>query len=141
MPSPIKYEREQRFRWYLQVDKYNKSVTEVCKIFGISRKTYYKWRTRDYGIKGNRYVPFKGQPKLKLIWEVRKFISEQKKITNYGPAKMKILVKRELGIDVSTTIIYRYYKRKKLIILNYETVIVIPNSFRDLSRFTLNTLK
>ena len=28
---------------------------------------------------------------------------------------MKILVKRELGIDVSTTIIYRYYKRKKLI--------------------------
>jgi transposase InsO family protein len=115
MPSPIKYEREQRFRWYLQVEKYNQTVTEVCKIFGISRKTYYKWKKRDYGKKGNRYMPFKGQPKLKLVWEVRKFISEQKQLTNYGPLKMKYLVKRELGIDISTTIIYRYYQRKRLI--------------------------
>ncbi len=49
MPSPIKYDRKQRFNWYLQADKYNKSVTEVYKIFGISRKCYYKWRARDYG--------------------------------------------------------------------------------------------
>jgi len=115
MPSPIKYDREQRFRWYLQVDKYDKSVTEVCKIFGISRKTYYKWRGRDYGQKGNKYVAFKGQPKLKLTYEVKRFIEKQKQLTNYGPLKMKYLVKRELDIAVSTTIIYRYYRRKKLI--------------------------
>jgi transposase len=115
MPSPIKYDRSQRYRWYLQVDKYNKSVTEVCKIFGISRKTYYKWRQRDYGRKGNTYVAFKGQPHLKLTWEVKKFIQEHKQLTNYGPAKMKLLVKKELGLDISTTIIYRYYKRRKLI--------------------------
>ncbi len=54
-------------------------------------------------------------PNLKLTWEVRKFIEKQKIITNYGPLKMKYLVKRELGIDISTTIIYRYYKRRKLI--------------------------
>lgn len=115
MPSPIKYERSQRFRWYLQVDKYHQPVKETCRIFGISRKCYYKWKFRDYGKRGNTYLPVKRQPNLKLIWEVRKFIEEQKRITNYGPLKMKLLVKRELGLDLSTTIIYRYYKRKRLI--------------------------
>lgn len=115
MPSPIKYDRLQRFRWYLQVDKYHKSVKETCQIFGISRKCYYKWRLRDYGKKGNTYLRVKNMPNLKLTWEVRKFIEEQKKDTNYGPLKMKYLVKRELGIDISTTIIYRYYKRRHLI--------------------------
>ncbi len=67
MTSPIKYEREQRFHWYLRIDKHGKTLPEVCKIFGISHKTYYKWRRRNYGQKGNTYVPSKGHgryPKL-----------------------------------------------------------------------------
>jgi transposase len=115
MPSVAKFNREQRFKWYLQIDKYGRSVKETCSIFGISRKTYYKWRFRDYGRRGNTYIPFKGQPNLKLTWEVRKFIEEQKLLTNYGPLKMRMLVKRELGLDISTTIIYKYYRRRKLI--------------------------
>lgn len=115
MPSPIKYNRQQRFRWYLQIDKHKKSVSEVCHIFGISRKTYYKWRKRDYGKTNKHYTSYKGQPKTKLTSEVKVFIEKQKLLTNYGPLKMKYLVKRELNIDISTTIIYRYYKRKKLI--------------------------
>jgi hypothetical protein len=109
------YDRKQRFQWYLQVDQYGKSVQETCRIFGIPRKTFYKWRQQDYGVKGNTYVASKKQPNLKLTWPVRKFIEEQKLKTNYGPLKMKLLVKRELGLDISTTIIYRYYQKKKLI--------------------------
>ena len=115
MPSPVKYQRLQRFRWYLQVDKYHKSVKEVCQVFGISRKCYYKWRARDCGQRGNTYLPAKNQPNLKLTWELRKYIEEQKRVTNYGPLKMKMQIKKELTIDISTTIIYRYYKRKHLI--------------------------
>lgn len=115
MPSPIKYEREQRFKWYLQVLKYKRSVKETCKIFGISRKTYYKWKMRDYGKRDKDYAPEKRQPNTKLTYDIRKFISEQKIRTNYGPLKMKMLVRKVLKIDMSTTIIYRYYKRKKLI--------------------------
>jgi transposase-like protein len=115
MPSPLKYDHSQRFRWYLQVDKYGKTVSETARIFGISRKTYYKWRGRDYGQGGNNYSSATGQPQLKLTWEVKKFIAEQKQQTNYGPLKMKLLLKRELGLDLSTTIIYRYYLRRKLI--------------------------
>jgi len=91
-----------------------KGVSEVCKIFGISRKTYYKWRRNDFGKKSVHYVPFKGQPNLKITKEIGSFIKEKKDLTNYGPLKMKYLVKRELGIDLSTTIIYRYYKRRNL---------------------------
>lgn len=115
MPSPIKYDREQRFKWYLQVLKYKRSVKETCRIFGISRKTYYKWKIRDYERKNWDYVPEKNQPNTKLTYEVRKFINEQKIRTNYGPLKMKMLVKKVMRIDMSTTIIYRYYKRRKLI--------------------------
>ncbi len=115
MPSTIIYDREQRARWFLQVEKYGKSVSDVCKIFGISRKTYYKWRKNDFKGRGVHYIPPKGQPHLKITKEVGIFIREKKELTNYGPLKMKYLVKRELEIDLSTTIIYRYYKRKGLI--------------------------
>jgi transposase len=110
-----KYTRQQRFLWYQQVNKHRRTVKEVSQIFGISRKTYYHWLFKDYGSKGNTYTPLKSQPNLKLTYEVRKFIEEQKLRTNYGPKKMKWLVKRKLGLDISTTIIYRYYKRKNLI--------------------------
>jgi len=110
-----KYDRKQRINWYREVDKYHRSVKETCQIFGISRKCYYKWRTRDFGKLGNKYYPAKNQPNLKLTWEVRKFIEHHKLISNYGPLKMKLFIKKELGLDISTTIIYRYYKRRKLI--------------------------
>jgi transposase len=110
-----KYDRGQRFKWYLQTDKYRRTVKETCKIFGISRKCYYKWKNRDYEKGGDTYLPIKNQPNLKLTYEVRKFIEKEKLRTDYGPLKMKIWVKRKLDINISTTIIYRYYKRKGLI--------------------------
>lgn len=113
--NPIAYPRELRFRWYLQVDKHGKSVKEVCQIFGVSRKTYYKWYASDHGKRPKGYQNVKQQPNCKLTPEVRAFIEREKELTNYGPLKMKLLLGRRLGICVSTTVIYRYYKRKKLI--------------------------
>lgn len=115
MPSVAKFDRSQRIKWYQQVDKYKRPVKQTCEIFGISRKTYYKWKNRDFGLRGNTYASFKNQPNLKLTWEVRKFIEHHKLISNYGPLKMKLYINRELGLDISTTVIYRYYKRKRLI--------------------------
>jgi len=102
-----------RQKWYFLVEKVGKSVKEVCGLYAISRKTYYKW----YGIdKGSReHVPPQKQPKLKLTKEIREFIESQKLRLNYGPKKMKFLVQRKFGLDISTTIIYRFYKKKGLI--------------------------
>lgn len=113
--SPLAAPRGMRFRWYLQVDKYHKSVNEVCQIFGISRKTYYKWRRRDYGYERNQYAPRKDHPNLKLTPNIRCAIYQTKILYGYGPKKMKRYIRDKFGINVSTTIVYRFYKKKRLI--------------------------
>jgi len=113
MPLKPSYPKDKRILWYRGVDRDKRNVTDVCKTFGISRKTYYKWRKRDFGLSGNTHFSIKRN--TKLTWEVRKFIEKNKIDLNYGPLKMKRFVERELGLDISTTIIYRYYKRRKLI--------------------------
>lgn len=113
MPLKPSYPKDKRILWYRGVDRDKRDVSDICKAFGISRKTYYKWRKRDLALSGNTHTPIKRN--TKLTWEVRKFIEEHKIKLNYGPLKMKLLVKRELDLDLSTTIIYRYYEKRKLI--------------------------
>lgn len=113
--NPVTYPKDIRFRWYLQVEKHHRSVQETCSIFGLSRKTYYKWYRHDHNQRSSRYRSRERQPNQKLTPEVCQLITREKMLTNYGPLKMKLLLKRRLGIDVSTTIIYRYYLRKKLV--------------------------
>lgn len=113
--SPLSAPRETRFRWYLQVDKYGKSVDETCKIFGISRKTYYKWRRRDYPDGRGSYRCRKLHPALKLTGRVKWLIYEAKRQYNFGPNKMRLYLKEHYDLIVSNTIIYRYYKARRLI--------------------------
>lgn len=113
--NPITYPRDIRFRWYRQVEQVHRSVKEVATIFGISRKTYYKWYQHDHSQRPAGYRSKKRQPNLKLTPEICQLIEREKGLTNYGPLKMKLLLRRRLDITVSTTIIYRYYRRKKLI--------------------------
>ena len=110
------FEKKQRALWYLSVDRNGRTVTETCQIFGISRKTYYTWRKRDFSGGGSVQQRMRRAPSnTKLTHSVRQFIEAEKRRTNYGPLKMKLLVERELGITLSTTIIYRFYKKRKLI--------------------------
>ena len=113
--NPIIYPKEVRDRWYLSVDRDGRTVTETCQIFGLSRKTYHKWYKIDHGLGTVLYQPPRGQPATKLTHQVRLLIEREKLLTNYGPLKMKLLLKRRLDLSVSTTIIYRYYQKKKLI--------------------------
>lgn len=108
------YPREIRARWYIQVESHGKSVSEVCRIFGISRKTYYKWYAVDRKWKYKKRIP-RPQPGLKLTAEIVRSVVEQKQRTNYGPLKMKLFVQRQWKVNLSTTIIYRLYKRLGLV--------------------------
>lgn len=113
--NPTIYPRALRGRWYLSVDRDHRTVTETCRIFGISRKTYHKWYNHDHGKGLPMYRSPRGQPATKLTPEVCALIEHEKLLTNYGPLKMRLLLQRRLGLSISTTVIYRYYKRKKLI--------------------------
>ena len=102
-----------RTKWYFLVEKAGKTVDEVCALYAISRKTYYKWRRRDRG--SRTYVPRKAHPETKLKGDIRIFVVEQKLRLNYGPRKMHLLIKRKFGITVSSTAIYKFYKKKGLV--------------------------
>ena len=79
---------EIRGKWYLQVCKYGKSVKEVCEIFGISRKTYYKWYKRDHPLGKTGKPPKRDHPHTKIVDNIRVFIVDQKIKYNYGPKKL-----------------------------------------------------
>lgn len=107
------YEAKIRQKWYFLVEKANKTVNEVCDLYMISRKTYYKWRKKDLG--SRIYISKKEHPETKIKGEIKIFIEQEKRRINYGPKKMKLLIKRRFGINISTTAIYKYYKKKNLI--------------------------
>ena len=102
-----------RQKWYFLVDKAGKTVDEVCGLYFISHKTYYKWRASDLG--NRTYVSRKEHPETKLKGEIKIFVCQEKLRLNYGPEKMKRLVRRRFGMDISTTSIYELYLKKELI--------------------------
>jgi len=110
-----KYPRQLRFKWYNLVEVKQYTVKEVCELFGISRKIYYYWYPKDHGGRSPNYQSKRLHPNTKLTYEIKKYIEQEKLKTNYGPLKMSMLVKKKLDIKVSPTIIYRFYKKKKLI--------------------------
>ena len=102
-----------RQKWYFLVEKKGKTVNEICDLYFISRKTYYKWRAIDCGT--HTHIPHMEHPQTKLKGEVKIFVCKEKLRLNYGPRKMSLLVKRRFGVVVSTTAIYKLYKKKGLI--------------------------
>ena len=112
--SPLSAPRELRFRWYLQVEKHGRPVPEVCLIFGISKKTYYKWFKKDHPPENHACHSKKAHPNLKLTPDIKLLIYKTKLKYNYGPNKMRLFL-AGCGIKVSSTIIYRFYKSRRLI--------------------------
>ena len=84
------YTPKVRQKWYFLVEN-GKTVDEVCDLYFISRKTYYKWKTIDH--KDRAYVPRREHPDTKLKGEVKTFVCKEKLRINYGPKKMKLLLK------------------------------------------------
>lgn len=113
--SPLSAPCELRARWYLQVDKYGKRIDDVCIIFGISRKTYYKWYRRDHPIGRTGKPPRRPHPHTKLTPRVQQIVYAYKVKYNYGPAKMRLILQRDHRIAVSKSTIYKYFKKRKLI--------------------------
>ena len=115
MRHPTPYQKDLRLRWYRLVEAEHRPVGDVCALFCLPKKTYYKWYARDHGYGSKDHRPRKVDAKLKLTYEVRLYIEKTKRRTNYGPKKMRWALARKFGLTASTTIIYRFYKRRGLI--------------------------
>lgn len=116
--------REMRFRWYRQVEEYGKAVLETCDVFGISKKTYYKWYKRDHGLGSNQYKSREPHPATKIKGRARVLLVEAKEKYNYGPEKMRLYLQEKTGVEVSTTAFsFRTTRCRKLVSLNHPGLI------------------
>ena len=113
--TPLSAPPEIRARWYLQVNKYGKTVKEICNVFGVSRKTYYKWYNLDHHLVRRNSKRREMHPQTKLTPRFKVIVYETKINYNYGPKKMKIFLEKNYGLKVTANVIYRYYKKKHLI--------------------------
>ena len=89
------YPSKIRNKWYFLVEQAGKTVNEICALYFVSRKTYYKWRAIDRG--SPEYIPRKQHPQTKIKGEIKQFICEQKILINYSPKKMSLLLKRRFN--------------------------------------------
>lgn len=104
-----------RFRWYRQVEIEGRTVAETCRIFGISRKTYHKWHRRDHGWEPGIRRPKRTHPQAKIVGSVLVELLRTKRLYNYGPEKMSVHLKRELGVSISPNAVYKTYLKRDLI--------------------------
>lgn len=115
MAQSSPYPKQLRIKWYRLVNKCHRTVEEVCALYDVPKKTYYKWHKRDFGLTDHEHSVRLPDKKTKLTSELKEFIEATKFKTNYGPEKMRLAILQKFKFSISTTIIYRYYKKKKLI--------------------------
>ena len=109
-----KLPKEVRVRMYLQVDRGKMTVRGACGVFGICPKTYYEWWNRDHG-KEPPAAPPKPHPQTKLAGKAAEFVLREKRLFNYGPAKMAVRLRTDLGLAVSANAVYKFYLKKGLV--------------------------
>lgn len=90
-------------------------MAEVCHLFGISRKTYYKWHRTDHGLNPKIQRPRAPHPHTKIHGSLRVLLVEAKRTYNYGPRKMCDYLLRETGVSIAPSTIYKFYQHRHLI--------------------------
>lgn len=92
---------DERARFVLEVGKGDMNIAELCRRYGVSRKTGYKWirRYRVEGLEGVRERssrPYRSPHKTDRGWEER-IIVERLKHWSWGPKKIRELLLRKNG--------------------------------------------
>ncbi|MBV1820691.1 helix-turn-helix domain-containing protein [Bacteroidales bacterium MSK.15.36] len=93
------------------------NVSETCRLFGISRTTYYKWyeRYKKFGIEGLKDAE-KKKPNMpnKISKEIEKIILDLViERPKDGPRRLSYDL-NDMGIDISETGVYNVLKRNGL---------------------------
>ena len=97
------------------------TVSNICKRYCVSRKTYYKWKSRyeKKGIEGLSDIsrrPHNIKYK-KVIPEVEETIIDLRLTKRFGCNRIKFRLRRIIGLSLSTRTIYKILKRHGLNIL------------------------
>src|SRR5215218_3000257 len=117
----IQIEIRRKFNLIHEKEWFGDTVSIICKRYGVSRKTYYKWNNRykQKGIEGlsensrrSHNIRYK-----KVTSEVEETILDLRLCKRFGCNRIKFRLKRIIGLSLSTRTIYRVLKRHGLNIL------------------------
>lgn len=98
-------EIETRFNLIHEHERTSESITDICRKYGVSRRTYHKWKKRylAFGIDGLKDLSRRphnttGQ---KVIPELEQIILGLRLDSRFGTARIKFRLKR-LGVSLSS---------------------------------------
>jgi transposase InsO family protein len=120
----IQIEIRNRFSLIHEREWSGETVSIICKRYGTSRKTYYKWKNRykQKGIEGlldasrrPHNIKYK-----KITSEVEETILGLRLTKRFGCNRIKFRLKRTIGLSLSTRTIYRILMRHGLNILKCQ---------------------
>lgn len=112
------YVVKQRLAW-IKMHEGGVSVTGVCRHYGISRKTFYKWHGR-YRESGRDHLALKDRSRRphshpkKVSTEVEERVVALRRKTRYGPRRLARYLDAE-GITISVYGVYRVLQRAGLV--------------------------
>ena len=108
-------ERRARMRlaWFKRYEEIG-NISQVCREFGISRKTFYKWwpyyvKEGLPGLKDRSNRP-KSHPKT-VPKDVQELILKLRHKSHYGSCRLRFYLERDYGIKLSVYGIYRVLVR------------------------------
>jgi transposase InsO family protein len=131
----IQIEIRKKFNLIREKEWTGHTVSNICKRYGTSRKTYYKWNNRykQKGIEGlldNSKRPH-NTPCRKVTSEIEETILDLRLSKRFGCNRIKFRLRKVVGISLSTRTIYKILKRHGLNVLKCQAKI------RRYKRFTM----
>jgi transposase InsO family protein len=118
-------EIETRFNLIHEKEWTGETVSIICKRYGTSRKSYYKWKNRykQKGIDG--LLDLSRRPHnikyKKITSEIQETILDLRLTKRFGCNRIKFRLKRSIGLSLSTRTIYKVLKRHGLNTLKCQT--------------------
>jgi transposase len=121
----IHIEIETRFNLIHEKEWTGHTVSIICKRYGVSRKTYYKWNNRykQKGIDGLQDLSKRPHNirYRKVTSEIQETILDLRLTKRFGcNNRIKFRLKRIIGLSLSTRTIYKTLKRHGLNILKCQ---------------------
>jgi len=120
----IQIEIDKRYNLIHQKEWTGEPVSIICKRYGTSRKSYYKWKNRykEKGIEGlldNSRRPHNIKY-MKVTPEIQETILDLRLTKRFGCNRIKFRLRRTIGLSLSTRTIYKILKRHGLNILKCQ---------------------
>ena len=111
-------EAKKKLKWIEYYDKH-KNVSRTCRYYGVSRKTFYKWKNRYdpknlYSLEERDRSPHKKRQKETTQEQERRVVRLRGKYIRYGKMKLSVIYKREYGEEISSWKVQKVIEKHKL---------------------------